>query len=146
MCLGNGAHLQDGGEEGPRSIQLIIPDEEAFVAMDHIQNQPLVGIWQVYIVTLLVREIQLCDIQVKTQSWHLVDDLKIDGLIWLNTHDLPQKYQPSVPIEAPQDQDAYAEQVFYLSMADTQQDKYLFQEQRTSSFDDLSGSCPNLSW
>lgn len=59
--------------------------------MDDIQYQALVSIWQVDVVPLLVGEIQFCNVQVEAQTWDLVDDLQVDGLIRLDAQDLPPK-------------------------------------------------------
>lgn len=45
--LSSSVHLQDGCEEPPRRVQLVIADEEALVAVHHVQDQPLVSIRQV---------------------------------------------------------------------------------------------------
>ena len=47
QMLSSSVHLQDGCKEPPRGVQLVIADEEALVAVHHVQDQPLVSIRQV---------------------------------------------------------------------------------------------------
>ena len=47
QTLSSSVHLQDGCEEPPRRVQLVIADEEALVAVHYVQDQPLVSIRQV---------------------------------------------------------------------------------------------------
>lgn len=51
--------LEDWSEQLPSSVQFIIADEQSLVAVDHVQNQPLVGVWKVCVVSGFVCEVQL---------------------------------------------------------------------------------------
>lgn len=81
-------YLEDWGKQGPGGIQFVIANEEAFVAVDDIKDKALVSIRQVHVVSLLVGEVQLCDIQMQAQTWHLVVNFEINSLIWLDAHHL----------------------------------------------------------
>lgn len=81
-------HLQDGCEQLPGSLQLIISDEQALVAIDDIQDEALVSIRQVRLVARGVAEVQLGLVQRQAKPGQLVVDLEVDALIWLDLDDL----------------------------------------------------------
>ena len=84
------AHLEDGREQRPGRFQLVIANEQPLVAVDDIQDETLICIWQDIFVTRFVGQIKLGDIQVETQSRHLVVDLEVDGLVGLDANHLQQ--------------------------------------------------------
>lgn len=84
----NKSYLKNWSEKRPCSIKFIISDEQPLVAIDHIQNEPFISIRKHIGVSRLVREIELSDVQVQAQAWHLIVDLEVDRLIWLYADDL----------------------------------------------------------
>ena len=84
----NRRYLQNWCEEIPGSFKFIIPDEQPLVTIDDIQNEALIGIWQMLVVACLVGQIQLLHVQVEAQAWHLVVHFQEDRFIGLDANDL----------------------------------------------------------
>mmetsp|Transcript_25097 Transcript_25097/g.68195 ORF Transcript_25097/g.68195 Transcript_25097/m.68195 type:complete len:241 (-) Transcript_25097:1048-1770(-) len=76
--------MQHWGKDVPGLLQLIIADEQALIAVHHIQQEALIRIWQLLGVCVVVHQVQLGGIQAHAQARDLVVDLEVDGLPRLN--------------------------------------------------------------
>lgn len=79
-----GVDLEDGGEQRPSGLQLVVPDEQPLVAVDDVQYEALVRVRQVGVVARLVGEVQLAAVQAQPQPRDLVVDLQVDGFVRLD--------------------------------------------------------------
>mmetsp|Transcript_8867 Transcript_8867/g.21925 ORF Transcript_8867/g.21925 Transcript_8867/m.21925 type:complete len:358 (-) Transcript_8867:2504-3577(-) len=80
--------VQQGREDAPGSLQLVVADEQTLVAVDHVQQQALVRVGQLLLLVRgLVLQVQLGGVQPQPQPRHLIVDLEVDGLLGLDAHD-----------------------------------------------------------
>ena len=90
-------YLEDGGKERPGRIELVVADEEALVAVHHVEDEALVCVWQVPVVARAVGQVERGDVQLQTQAGHLVVDLEVDALVRLDADDLQSCGKNKVP-------------------------------------------------
>ena len=80
--------VQQRREDPPRSIQLVVSHEVGVIALHGIQNQALVGLWDLQVGKApSVGEVQLGDDGLHAQARELGVHLDIDGFVGLHAND-----------------------------------------------------------
>jgi hypothetical protein len=75
---------EHGREDAPRRVELVAPDEEPALALDGVQQQPLVRVRDLAAVPLGVEQVEVAAVQPHAQPGHLVVDLEVDRLVGLH--------------------------------------------------------------
>jgi hypothetical protein len=80
--------VQEGSEDAPAGIQLVVTNEVGVVALEGIQNQGFVGLGDLEVgEATAVGQVQLGDHRLHGETGQLGVHLDIDGLVGLNTDD-----------------------------------------------------------